>query len=81
MGKPLLSRGSKCLVGGDTAEGKCVVRRQYLKCRKSGETGGGQGSGWSWRSFSQKVPSRAHKKMPSFHLGTRWAHVLCADAV
>lgn len=43
--------------------------------------GGGQGSGWSWRSFSQKVPSRAHKKMPSFHLGTRWAHVLCADAV
>ena len=39
MGKPLLSRGSRCLVGGDTAEGKCVVRRQYLKCRKSGERG------------------------------------------
>lgn len=80
MGKSLLSRSSKCLgLGrggwrhgrGETCSEKAAPEVQEVW----GGTRGGQGSEWSWRSFSQKVTSRAHEKMPSFHLRTRWAHV------
>ena len=57
MGKPLLSRSSKCLVGGDTAERKRAVRRQHLKFRKSGV---GLGVGRVLGGVGEVSPRRYH---------------------